>query len=471
MNNARETKSSRKFYISIIGLITGLLLFISSFSMLLNNTVFSSESYKTAFEKSRTYSLLAEMAETPAKDFTSKILGSSDAAALDIQTDDSVIGQQKMLMKSMVEDNVSDKMVRLNTDNLIDGLMEYFKGGTNSLPDLQLAGSAALNTVNLQVLIMYMGESRISDVLHLVSLSQYLLVHIPTFLLFLFPIIMAYMLKKSPAEIQHWLLSSAFFYSVLSLTACLLTRLLPAIFLKSIPAGIDFIPSSFLSELLGKPVFYFVNELSFYTFVSGMLFYVGINTALQINMRYADDRRTVNNPFIETVSKRKTILVLGVVLVSGMLFHNNLQSSILEFDKRDLGQTLAQLWENNPLYRVTDARNDLVYLLEVHMIDGNTEKPIANVGLHIEKSNSQDAVYRSHGILTDSNGTATFMLEKGSYTLMLDSYNLFAGFNDTQTHSYQFEMLTPGKSELRVLIGEKNTGLPYLADASLQFIP
>ena len=165
-------------------------------------------------------------------------------------------------------------------------------------------------------------------------------------------------------------------------------------------------------------------------------------------------------------------MVLTITLISVMIFYINLQSSSFEFYKRNLGQTLAQLWENNPIYRVTDARNDLVYLLEVHMVDTNTRKPMANVGINIEKCNSKDdAGYQSYSTLTDSTGTATLMLEKGPYTLTLDSYNMFTGFSDTQSHSYQFEMLTPGKSELNVILGEENAGLPYLADASLQFIP
>jgi 5-hydroxyisourate hydrolase-like protein (transthyretin family) len=471
LNDAGGIKASHKFFISMIGLFTGLLLFTGSFSMLLNNTVFNSGYYKTAFEKLGTYSLIAEMAGNPAKDITAKISESSDATALSTQTADSVKGQQKALMKSLVEDNVSEKMVRLNVNSLIDGLLKYFKGETGSLPDLQFVSPATLKSVNLQVLIMYMGESRISCVLHLVSLSQYTLVHIPTFLLFLFPIIMVYMLKKTPGEIKYWVLSSAFFYGLICLAVGLLTQQMPYILLKNIPAEIYFTQFSPVSGLLSSHIFYFANVLTFYIFLSGILLFMGVKAAIQANKRYINYEKPEPVSFPKTRLKRRTVLILTIVLISVILFYINLQSSSLEFNKRNLGQTLAQLWENNPIYRVTDARNDLVYLLEVHIVDNNNEKPLADVGINITKGNNRDAVYHSSSTLTDSAGTAVFILDKGPYTLSLDSYNMFTGFGDTQSHSYQFEMLTPGKSELNVILGEKNTGLPYLAEASLQFIP
>lgn len=471
MNITGGMKASHKFYISIIGLITGFLLFIASFSILLDNTLFNSEYYKTASEKLGTYSLIAEIAENPVKDLTAKISESSDTSALSIQTADSVMGQQKSLMKSLVEDNISDKMVRLNVDSLIDGLLRYFKGETVSLPDLQLAGPAALKSINLQVLIMYMGESRISNALHLVSLSQYILVHIPVFLMFLLPVIVVYMLKKTPGVIQYWLKRTAFFYSMFYLAAALLTQLLPHIFLKSILSKIDFLQFSSLSGLLSNHIFYFANLLTFYSLQSGMLLYAGVNTAILANTHFLNEKKSGTMPYTELVSKGGAVWVMAIALISGTIFYISLQSSSFEFYNRNLGQTLAQLWESNPLYRVTDARDDLVYLLEVHMVDSDTKNPLANIGIHIEQSSSQGSCYQTASILTDSTGTATLMLNKGTYTLTLDSYNMFTGFGDTQSHSYQFEMLTPGKSELNISLCENNSGLPYLADASLQFIP
>jgi hypothetical protein len=470
MNSAGGVEASRKFSISIISLITALLLFTASFSMLLNDTIFNSKYYETAFEKYETYSLITELAGNPAKDLTAKISASSDSAALSIEEAGSVIDQQKALINSLVEDNVSDKMVRLNVNSLIEGLLSYFKGETNSLPDLYLTGPAPLKNVNLQVLIMYMGENRIWSVLHLVSLCQYILVHGSIFLLFLLPIIIVYMFKKAPGEIQYWLLRSAFFYCVISLAAGLLIQLLPHSIIRYSLVKIDFLQSS-LSGLLSDHIFYFANVLTFYVLLSGMLLYLGVQAASLTNKRFLCNKKNGTLSFHESVSNWRAVLVLTIVLVSGITFYINLQSTKYEFYQRNLGQTLAQLWENNPIYRVTDARDDLVYLLEVHMVDSNTKKPLANVGIEIENVSTQDTAYQSTSIFTDSAGTAAFILDKGSYTLTLDSYNMLACFGDTKFYSYQFEMLTPGKSELDVLLVQSNIGLPYLADASMQFIP
>jgi hypothetical protein len=475
MNNAGGAEASRKFPISVISLITGLLLFAASFSMLLNNTAFNSKYYEKAFEEFGTYSLITELAGNPAKDLTSKISASSESTALSIEEADSVIDQQKTLMNSLVEDNVSDKMVRLNVDSLIEGLLSYFKGETGSLPDLHLTGSAALKSVNLQVFVMYMGENSIWNVLHLVSLYQYLLVHIPIFLLFLFPFIFAYMLKKSPGVIQYWLLKSAFFYCVFSMTAGLLIQLLPYIlikniFIKNFLSKIDLLQPS-LSGLLTNHVFHLTNVLTFYTLLSGTLLYLGVHAALQANTRFINYKKNGALSFSLLFSKKRTIFVLAIVLVSASIFYVNLQSSKYEFYHRNLGQTLAQLWKNNPIYRVTDAHNDLVYLLEIHMVDSNTKKPLANVGINIENSSGQNTADQPSFTATDSAGTATYLLDKGSYTLTLDSYNMLAGFGDAQLYSCRFEMLTPGKSELTVVLTQKKAGLPYLDNASLQFIP
>ena len=268
-----------------------------------------------------------------------------------------------------------------------------------------------------------------------------------------------------------WLKSTVFFYAMICLAAGLLSQLLPHIFLENIIAEMDFKQFSSLTGLLSEQIYYFADVLTFYSFLSGMLLYVGVNAALPVCTRYFDERNPAVIPSHEPVIKRRAILCISIALISGIIFYTGLQSSGNEFNKRNLGQILGQLWASNPIFRVTEARNDLVYLLEVHMVDSDTKKPLANIGVNIVKNKSQGACLQSSSILTDSDGAAVFMLEKGQYMLTLDSYNVFAGFDNMKPYSCQFEMLTPGKSELDVELCRKNTGLPYLAYASLQFIP
>jgi hypothetical protein len=412
----------------MFGLAAGLLLFLFTLSIFLENTVFNEAFYKSAFQRLGTYEQVAELAGAPAKELTAKMAGASvPAFAADTS------------LETLVEENVSGEMVRLNTDALLSGLLRYARGETDSLPDLYLSVSDALTNINLQALLMCLGESRVTNLLQQIALVRFLLVHLSALLLFLLPLLLVLLSGKSLEFFYRWLRSTAFFYCLFGFVAALLLQFAHSLLLGPLMGGIASTHPS-LAELIALHIRYFVHFLTMLFLLPGSAFYAAVGAMARLpafggksgscsafEMRqicYIESlRRTTNYALPESNelyrdSLYQVLLLSTSILLAGVLLFSSIRLAEEDFLDRYPGQSLSFLWEGNTLSKAIDARDSVVCLLEVHVTDGSA-KPAADVKLTLDPANSDTRSADAHLIegITDQNGTAVFLLDKGSYTL------------------------------------------------------
>jgi len=102
-------------------------------------------------------------------------------------------------------------------------------------------------------------------------------------------------------------------------------------------------------------------------------------------------------------------------------------------------------------------------------LDSITRLPVQNLSASVLATDeSETQLNQSY---TDSEGSAVFLLSKGNFRLVLYSSGMLVQYTTPGSLSFEFEMIMPGKSELTVLLDKQSYGLPYIKEATLQYIP
>jgi hypothetical protein len=118
------------------------------------------------------------------------------------------------------------------------------------------------------------------------------------------------------------------------------------------------------------------------------------------------------------------------------------RSASINFADRNLDRAVSFLNGYNH-YQVINARSDQVYLLNVKVVDSVTGLPVKDLETQVGVKGTVTA--EPVKCVTDSEGSATFFLDKGSFQLVLGSADAFANYNTSESLSYEFEMTKPGK--------------------------
>ena len=500
----------RKIIIPMVGLVSGIFLFLASFSMLLNSVVYNSEFQKEVFEKLGIYGSVAKL-------------------ATNLSSEISILQDQ---YQPIIKNNVTPDLVSTNLKSLIDGLTSYFKGNTNALPDLHLAGMndtwsiinnsemnaasgydsfnteykqdtsftsspaafkttstqplASLEKINLRVLFMIFGERHITDIMLVISLFQFILSYIPIFALLLFITIFALMLQKKPLELNSWLKSTAASYILFCLAAGCLIQLILFLKLPYLLSLIDKLEP--ISEgVLSGYITYCTNTLSVQIILSGTILFgvvqvvtyllgdtyqnatsISYSPSCSFKSSFTNMITVVKAPDTQFIQKT-SILILALIALLGISVYVQINAASRNFSDRNLGRAISFLNGNNNYYQITNARNDQVYLLDVKVIDSITRLPVKNLGANVE-SNVGNGIEPIR-CTTNSDGSAAFLLDKGCFKLMLDPIGPLASYLLPYWPSYEFEMTTPGKEELNVILDRQIYGLPYIKEATMQYIP
>lgn len=476
-----ELGALRRIVIPMVGLLSGIFLFLVTFSMLLNNVIYNSEFQKDAFDRLGIYESVVELAET-------------------LSTEINISQNQ---LEPIVKNTVTPDLVSLNVKSLIDGLTNYFKGYTKKLPDLYLAGMndnngnaaftttsgqplAVLEKINLRVLFMILDERHINDIMLVISLLQFVLTNIPIFGLLLFVTVLSLMLHKTPMELRAWLQSTAASYFILCLIAGSLIQLILYMKLPRLVSLIDKLEPISKGVLSGY-ITYYANTLSVQIILSGMILFGAVQAAVLLSERTyqsaSSNACSLSCSFKPSLTSmtttykahnarfiRKTsIVMLALVTLSSVSFYAQFRAASQNFADRNLGQAVSFLKGNNHYYQVTNARKDQVYLLDVKVFDSITKLPVQDLGARV-------GIKYENGIkpiqcTTDSEGSAVFLLDKGSFRLILDPVGALADYNYPDLLSYEFEMTTPGKAELTVMLERQANGLSFIKNATMQYIP
>lgn len=465
----------RKIVISVIGVVSGILLFLASFSMLLDNILYNNEFQKEAFDTLGIYESVAELAGT----------FSSEMSTLDNQ------------IEPIVKNTVALDLISLNAKSVIDGLISYFKGYTAELPDLQLiwkndidsTGSisgmddtsanaafstesvqslASLEKINMRVLFMIFGERYITDIMLVFSLLQFILAYTHIFGLIVFLTLFAVMFQTTPMEIRTWLQSTAASCIILCFVAVCLVQLGLNLKLPHLMSQIDKLEPISAGVLL-KYITYCSNILSAQIILICTILFAAAQTAVLLFEKAYQSRSSykAHNAHHARVSRTTSLAMFVLATLSSIFFYTYVSAAGHSFVNRNLGQAVSFLKGSNYYYQITNARNNHVYLLDVKVLDYISKQPVQNLCVLLSAKGES----RIELGYTDSDGYAVFLLDKGSFKLILDSCGAPALYNPTESLSYEFEMITPGKSELTVLLDRQAYGLSCIKQAFLQYIP
>lgn len=505
----------RKIIMPMVGLVSGILLFLASFSMLINSIVFNSEFQKETFENLGMYKSVSELAET-------------------FSSDTDIISDQ---YQPIVKSNITQDLVSINLKSLIEGLTEYFKGNTDSLPDLHLAGIndtwslindstinattindtnvygsldaesqhnnadisspavktaaaaqplASLDKINLNVLFMIFGERHITDILLVISLFQFIFSHIPIFALMFFITLFAIMLNSNLADFRVWLKSSVTSFFLLCLAAGCLIQL---IFITKLPYLLSLLDKlEPISEgVLSGYITYCTNTLSVQIILSGIILFctvqasvylfenkyqsvISVNCSLSCSLEPSFIYKPIKEKAHKIQSQRKTsILIYALIALLGISVYVQTNTASHDFIKRNLGRAISFLHGNNYYYQIVNARNEQVYLLDVKVLDSITQLPVKDLGAKVRSTDGNELEPIRY--ITDSEGSTAFLLDKGNFKLVLDSVGPLTSYSIPNWPSYEFEMTTPGKEELTIMLDRHIYGLPYITGAFKQYIP
>jgi|GEM_PF-3106844 len=474
----------KKPVIHISGLIAGLLLFLSLLAVQFNNVFFNSSFQTTAIDKLSIYERII------APDDQS-MLKSSDEPLL-----------------AAVKNSVTPDLFNKNVKSLIDGLIDYVSGRTDNLPDLYVVGAdklsitasagvtpAAVEKINLQLVMMFSTEQNYSDILSVISLLQFILTYLPVFLLLFLVAVVAAVSRKSPSEILDWMHITALTYFIL----CWLGALL----IGSTPRLIPFsgISGSAAVGILKDYIRYCSGSISWGILLSGLALLAGMESALYFYRRFSERFNERSNGRFSIPFPNKTIsTLLATTAVYSLLTFVLVSDIYSQFHKRDLGHAVSYIMGSISYNRYTDARNEDVCLLSIKVLNENDKKPFQNIQaaiypLDTKGGGKAEKDKETVPGKTGKDGTVSFLLSEGEFRLELNTSGLsgYEGQAVTTPLSYDFSLATPGRTDLAITLGSdpgtsnvssdistsstsstsSDLGMPLLkiVDASMQYMP
>ncbi|MEN6312614.1 MAG: hypothetical protein ABFD25_00030 [Clostridiaceae bacterium] len=437
-----------KIVIPVIGLVMGIVLFLVSFTMIFDSILFNSAFQDKAFSNIGFYNHAAEIAGTL----------SSGISVSETETE-SVTD-----IKPIFNSADSPDLISKNIKSVTDGLISYFRGYTDQLPDLHLTADNDSVKVNLSIIFMIFGEFNITDVLLVISLLQFVLKYISVFGMILFLTIFYIILNTDKKS----------FYACLKITAaisfilCLTAGILILLGLKNVLPGILAQTDRFeaiSSEVMKEYISYFANTLSAQLILLGTTIFAVVWMVLFLFERLCTAGFCIPLP---NRTAAAAVLLLSALL-SSVIFYTQIKSAHQNFADRNLSRAVSFINGRVQYYQITDARNDPVYLLDVKVLDSITKLPVPNLSAYVSVS-GENGIWFNHSY-TDSDGVAAFLLDKGHFSLELDSGGILADYNPPGLLSFEFDMAMPGKSELVILLDKQTYGMMSVKKAVLQYIP
>ncbi len=473
-----RSRTFDKTILSILSMVTGILLFLSSFSFMLNSIFFNSEFQKEAVSKLGIGGYVIHLAD-------------------EMSSEDGLL-QNKTV--HVFGDIVTSDLINRNVQSLIDGLIQYFKGNTNTLPDIHLpdftdnAGVARgfdidegyPEKINLHGLLMMLGEPRITDIILVINLFQFILSQIPYLCFFIMTMFCTMMFHKSaaPTEICIRIQFTAAVYTILCVSSGFLIQLL--LYLQSLNYfSFDHMPEFVSGRVLSGYITYCANSLSAQLIVSGIILFGGVYSAIFFLKR--SNQKSFSHPSIVIcyfkpvfqratssyikhtglLTKKAAVTTLLIITLLTIGFHLQVHLMFQNFSDRNLSQAVAFIYGTNPFYQVIDARNDQVYLLHVKVSDKMSGQPVEGLTIRVSNRDKNDFEYIEY--CTDAEGSAIFSLDQAGFKLMLYPDGL--AYNRPQWLSYEFEMTKPGMEELQVVLDMQADGSVYIQDTFMQYVP
>lgn len=441
----------------ISGFMAGVLLFIALLAAQLNSVLFNSVFQEKAVDRLDIYDRLMASAGP-------------------------VSPNNANTFEAAVKSSITPDLFNKNVKSLIDGIIGYVSGLTGNLPDLYIAGSdklsiaeatgvtpAAVEKINLQLVMMFSNDQNYSDILSVISLIQFSLLYLPAFTLLLCAALIVAMLFRSPADLLTWLRATISYYFVICWFAASLLALMPFLF------RLTGIADPVLTGVLSDYIRYCSFVVSSAILLSGVIVLAGVELALYLHRRSYNLSGTDSRPLcaygadpaarvLRPHPNRMLPLLISVMIIyslSAYLVVNNAGSL---FNKRSLGHAVSYIMGSIGYNRYIDARNEDVCLLKVKVLNEKDEMPVQDLQAMIFPINTKGLEDASENTLaapakTDKNGTASFLLTEGDFRLILNTTESPdpGSFGFSSPLTYDFSLSMPGRTDLTIILGSDDS--------------
>ncbi|MDP4182692.1 MAG: hypothetical protein Q8942_16585, partial [Bacillota bacterium] len=372
----------------------------------------------------------------------------------------------------LLQKSTTPEFVKMNIDNLSNGLFYYFNGKRIFLPDINLNNIdssigdtrsqssdenqkftyalSKINKINLSLALQYFDRNDIIDRLSAIKLCFYLIKIIPGFLILavsLFVIIAA-IISKSALGLIKWVAISFLFCAGLLFAGALILLLLnftlkdhlyPII--SSIPLPVD----TSISYLK-----YCINNISSFLAILGvimaslsiiLIFLIKIN----INNSNRKEKNIIKNIKLTNSIKYGGCALLLMIVISVLFYRSYIVKK--EFLENNFPTTIARLRNSTPVTKIIPAKDTTIYSLSVKLTDKNDNSPIPDIQMNLTGETIKGKNYNVT-IKSDNNGDAKLTLDKGNFRLSFIS-NSFPSTFQIPSPMY-FELKSAGTTILSI---------------------
>ncbi|MGE5613202.1 MAG: hypothetical protein ACM3XR_02250 [Bacillota bacterium] len=406
----KQSGFSNNIIIVIIGVITGIGLFLASFSLQLASTVLNEEFHMEAAEN----------------------LGFFDNISSMLQSISGSVNNGNEQAESALKSGITPSFIKSNVKSLISGLAGYID---------------------------------MNKFLEVLDLIRFILFKSIIYSSLIFALVLAVMLFKSPAEIRAWVRSAAVSYALVypaavRLLGLALHRIASGYGAEKIQ-GVLAVSRFALEEPVTGYISYLTGFLTTRAVISGTILFFGVEAAIFIIC----PRKPRNLAHFGS-SSRQPLVNKTYVLFPALLLPAAAASMQIMFAKQylagmDFPDTIAFAVKNTVSVSVTDARDQEVCFLNVAISDENGDVPADSLDLALYPAGSSMPVENTS---TGAEGSSFFLLEKGRYRIVLNPVS-------SDPAVFDFELDNAGRTDLFITIGKTKSGTAYIKDTSMLYMP
>lgn len=412
----------------LAAIVAGMLIFLSAAIYVADSELLSSSRHMHLLSSFDIYSTVGTTVEDLLKNF---LQSSGDLTGND--------NTKTKSMTSLAENAVNPDMIKLNVDTIVNGLLLYFKGGSDFLPDVYLRpdsseASSSISTneenseasalkpitdinidkVNLSAILMYTNRQDISDTFSFIRLLHNTAQKVPEMLILITSaclLCIALMVKSRDelVSLSALVIRTAGFFSIVvsSVFYYLLKILLPST-VTSLTMSMPFSADTIMgyTSALCKPIFVF---LAFTSLLFPISFFV---PKLIKSFEYITKRKSfhLHLRLIKPLLSIFTVILIGTAIIKS--------SALLEdFSQNGLFSTYAKIMGINNQMKVIPAMNDTVYTLEIKLYDKKSGNPVPGALIEIEGNTADDGETISLNKSSDMEGSARFSIQAGTFSI------------------------------------------------------
>jgi len=415
-------------------LLTGLLLFTSILSFNINNTLMNSKYHETLLTKNDVYNYVNDLISSSLKDVLKNL-----------ETEES--STQNAELVKILKNTTSPEMINLNINSITQQIFQYFRGERKNLPDLYIdmntpsnqeeSGQVYINgdnshiseqikKINLQSILLTLNRTDILDQLKLIKFVYFVASHITGLSIFfsaLMLLVISLLYKKTDVIIK-WLVSALLVCGIFSLafsTALFiyLNRVLPnSIYFLTMALPLN-------SEMILSYIRDLLSPLSMFCLILGIIFSVFSLLLYFYKAKFFKLLKVVKALASKLPLKSKKMLKYGVTalvlvfIVFGMGF--NLYAFKSGYDSNNFSSVVSRLTNTNTVTQVISAKDDTIYTLQVKLKDAATDAPVPNIKISVYGQSKTPEKYYNTSEITDEDGSAKFILGKGTFHLSFTS--------------------------------------------------